>query len=467
MNILVLQACDSNLKDQKEISSPAWQSYCEKHGYDYLFIDKELGDDIGFLIIQKSIIDVLNGDKEYDWIFWADIDTLPINKNIKLELFVDDSYDIIISELVIKFGYEFNGKDFIKSETGSVTSYNTGSMLVKKSDFSLHFMTYIVNFIKLNKMIIDPFVLTILGDEIPFIILRSEHEDVFDKHIKIIPLDDVFATPIESYIRTKRFLLNTKQFDGNDFILHASRDHNKATILKKYADYPHGFYDIKLLRVFDINKYFDDRYIEKLKPQKINFFNINGDTLPNFLKPQDKVYYTTYDVELAKKIYNDGHDVELLIKKGWVDLQNDLPNYEFKISLVIMFENHDMTAIKETCEYLNKIKDKLFNVYFFNNRTKSFLRSSGALNEIKFSLGIYKDIIKNDFVTDEFKDSYCPILGNYVGYFGNKISLCECDMLGSYVIKPYEYISSLLKNFNYCATNNKRYCRVAPCVFEV
>lgn len=113
--IAILSLYDQNYKEIGQHGDENKKIYADKHGYD-LIIYHELLDSSRpgpwskILAIQKHL-------KDYDWIYWSDADSLIMNKDIKLESFIDANYDLIIS----KDCYE---------------KINTGSFLIKNCAWS-------------------------------------------------------------------------------------------------------------------------------------------------------------------------------------------------------------------------------------------------------------------------------------------------------------------------------------------
>ena len=74
MKFAVLTSCDKNFSELQEITSPNVRSYCEKHGYDCKI---------------KKVLSAF--DDGYDYVFWIDADAIFVNKNIKLEDFIEEN----------------------------------------------------------------------------------------------------------------------------------------------------------------------------------------------------------------------------------------------------------------------------------------------------------------------------------------------------------------------------------------
>lgn len=73
------------------------REYCARQGYDFIYLENSLDESrpvpwTKILLMQK----VLQSGK-YDWVFWTDADSIFTNFNIRLESFIDNDYDFIVS----------------------------------------------------------------------------------------------------------------------------------------------------------------------------------------------------------------------------------------------------------------------------------------------------------------------------------------------------------------------------------
>ena len=111
-------------------------TYCDKHNYE-LIIDNGKGlntvydgtRDIPWykiLVIKKMML-----EKDFDYLFWYDIDSQINNQDIKLEYFIDN--------------YLSNNSDIELVASQDRTTLNTGMMLIKKSDYIISLMDRIWN----------------------------------------------------------------------------------------------------------------------------------------------------------------------------------------------------------------------------------------------------------------------------------------------------------------------------------
>lgn len=107
MRIAVISYGDEEVKEYREISFVNKEKYCRKHGYDFIGSDKDFKLDRhpswSKVILMRGYLE------KYDWIFWSDVDSLVMNMNIKLEQFISNRYDLIISHSTerINFGNVF------------------------------------------------------------------------------------------------------------------------------------------------------------------------------------------------------------------------------------------------------------------------------------------------------------------------------------------------------------------------
>ena len=117
MKIAILSHGDKKVDIWKKISFINKEKYCKKHGYNFIGSDKKYDDRPPTWHKLPMIKEYLS---KYDWVLWNDPDTLIMNTTIKLEKFINDSYDFIISKV-----------DYI----------NTGVFFVKNSELGLKIIT--------------------------------------------------------------------------------------------------------------------------------------------------------------------------------------------------------------------------------------------------------------------------------------------------------------------------------------
>ena len=116
MNIGVISfECPPN--NDRAISFPNKQKYCDKHGYAFLPYTESLNEYCH--PSWSKILYLIQHLRDFDWLVWTDADTYIINSDIKLESFIKD------------------GKEFIiQCDTeGNYTAINAGVIFVKNSQF--------------------------------------------------------------------------------------------------------------------------------------------------------------------------------------------------------------------------------------------------------------------------------------------------------------------------------------------
>ena len=116
MNIGVISfECPPN--NDRAISFPNKQKYCDKHGYTFLSYTESLNEYCH--PSWSKILYLIKHLRDFDWLVWTDADTYIVNSDIKLESFIKD------------------GKEFIiQCDTeGNYTAINAGVIFVKNSQF--------------------------------------------------------------------------------------------------------------------------------------------------------------------------------------------------------------------------------------------------------------------------------------------------------------------------------------------
>lgn len=105
-----------------EFHNKSIYKYCQKHGYDYIFLDNYESDLSAYW---KKILVVIQYLKEYDYVMWLDSDSIVCNYDIKLESILNDEYHIYI------------GRDY-PSFVSNV--YCAGIFMVRNSEIGKAFM---------------------------------------------------------------------------------------------------------------------------------------------------------------------------------------------------------------------------------------------------------------------------------------------------------------------------------------
>ena len=123
MKFLVIQIWDSHchegpsFSEIAKITTQSTKEYCELHGYDFIFLDKN-PDESRHISWGRSKLIRDNLDY-YDWIWAIDSDLMIMNHTIKLENIIDNNYDVIVA-----------------ANENKIDRINTGSILWKNSAFS-------------------------------------------------------------------------------------------------------------------------------------------------------------------------------------------------------------------------------------------------------------------------------------------------------------------------------------------
>jgi len=113
-------------KEIGESTRPSKEDYCKTHGYDFYLKDNNF--DYSERIHFERIDIFLNKINDYDWIWYLDADCMIMNHTIRLENLIDDNYDVIISRV---------------SNKEQNIQINNGSILIKRSEWSINFLKYI------------------------------------------------------------------------------------------------------------------------------------------------------------------------------------------------------------------------------------------------------------------------------------------------------------------------------------
>lgn len=116
LKIAIVSLYDQGYKHIGQYSDENKKKYAEKHGYDVFIYHNAL--DATRPAAWSKILAIQKHLKDYDWIYWSDADSLIMNTDIKLESFIDDNVDLIISKEC------YHG--FL----------NTGSFLIKNTGWS-------------------------------------------------------------------------------------------------------------------------------------------------------------------------------------------------------------------------------------------------------------------------------------------------------------------------------------------
>lgn len=109
--IAIVTLFDHNYSELATMSIKNKIEYANKHNYDFIYfddiIDKTRPPQWSKVKAVESIL------KDYDWVWWIDIDTLIMEFDIMLESLIDDNYDLIFTSN--EYSYLSNGSSFFKN----------------------------------------------------------------------------------------------------------------------------------------------------------------------------------------------------------------------------------------------------------------------------------------------------------------------------------------------------------------
>lgn len=114
--IAIISLYSRDYKNIGEYSDENKKNYANKHGYDLFLYHDRLNHSRP--VSWSKIIAIQSHLANYKWVYWSNADSLIMNTEIKLEEFIDDKYDLIIS------------KGYIEG------NINTGNFLIKNSKWS-------------------------------------------------------------------------------------------------------------------------------------------------------------------------------------------------------------------------------------------------------------------------------------------------------------------------------------------
>ena len=121
--IAMLTAYDANQRDLAAWSSPNKRRYCRHHGYE--FIELTDGFDPSRPPSWSKVRFVKEHLPHFDWLFWTDADSLIMNNLMRLEQFIEDGCDLVLTH--DDFGV---GKYVI----------SMGQFLIRNCDWSMRFL---------------------------------------------------------------------------------------------------------------------------------------------------------------------------------------------------------------------------------------------------------------------------------------------------------------------------------------
>lgn len=110
-----------------KITMPSYEEYCKIHGYDFKVKNQNVlpGRLIGWSRFEFFLENIDN----YDYMFYVETDSMLMNQTIRLENLIDDNYEMIVS----------------KTSRKDTIDLNTGSTLIKSSDWTRRLFTRLYN----------------------------------------------------------------------------------------------------------------------------------------------------------------------------------------------------------------------------------------------------------------------------------------------------------------------------------
>jgi len=109
--IAIVTLFDHNYSDLAKMSIKNKIEYANKHNYDFIYFDDVIDKTRPPQWSKVKAVECIL--KDYDWVWWIDIDALIIEFDIMLESLIDDNYDLIFTSN--KYSYLSNGSSFFKN----------------------------------------------------------------------------------------------------------------------------------------------------------------------------------------------------------------------------------------------------------------------------------------------------------------------------------------------------------------
>ena len=173
--------------DYGDLSSNNHLEYANKHGYSYI---KQIVSDSDYLDWHPTWIKIdilLKTLSLFDYVVWIDADAVFVNKDVKIEDFIQDNIDLVLPKM---------GMD--KSTGVVLTNTTTGFMIWKNSDWSFNLLNNLWNNpgqyrfgsfheqTRLDEFLQDLFLLP-GGDNISNKLIEDIETPIVLDNIKIIP----------------------------------------------------------------------------------------------------------------------------------------------------------------------------------------------------------------------------------------------------------------------------------------
>ena len=211
-----------------ELTWKSKQAYADKHGY-HLFDSSDIvkrGRPAQWSKI--TAVQRLLTEEQCDWALWMDADTVFMNTNKKIIDFLPLDPD----------------KSIIVAVDRPNPGYNSGTWMVKQSDFGLEFLQKwwdMKNFVRLPGQ-------SMSGDNDAFkVLLNSYDKEVFEKHIAVPPRCTInafakFLRPwvldsmSEQELQAQPWYMSEDYYHKGDWLVHTPGYDNKAGVLTMLMD---------------------------------------------------------------------------------------------------------------------------------------------------------------------------------------------------------------------------------------
>lgn len=122
-DMALLTAHDANQEDFARYTTPNKEAYCRRYGYH--FVQRTDGFAPSRPAAWSKIRFIKQCLREHEWVFWSDADSLVMNDSVRLEEFIDEDYDLVLTHEDMGVG---------------VNNVCTGQMLFRRSKWSMRFL---------------------------------------------------------------------------------------------------------------------------------------------------------------------------------------------------------------------------------------------------------------------------------------------------------------------------------------
>lgn len=184
------------------------KAYCKKQGYDLVicenFLDRSRPPPWSKIPLLLQVME----DRSHEWIFWTDADAIVMNFDVRLEQFIDENYNFIL--------------------TRDLFSLNTGHFFIRNCEWSREFLKKVYEH--------KEFIFNSPWEQAAVIVEIENHPEWMEK-TKIIPQRFINSYPIEVY-RMHGFVDPDGLYQDGDFIMHFAgirANHKLAALFQKYV----------------------------------------------------------------------------------------------------------------------------------------------------------------------------------------------------------------------------------------